>query len=90
MGKTDFSVQFKKIVTRIKMIGYKIDILRQPACIVIKQIMADNFDSLFNCRAVRPQPKGRPPPQSVSDGRCLTIYVYGRAHRGPLCGFLVL
>ena len=81
MGKTDFSVQFEKIVTRIEKIGYKVDILRQPACIVVKQIMADNSDTLFNCRAVGPQTKGRLPFQFVSNGR---------ANRSPLCGFLVL
>ena len=40
-GKTDLSEQFKKI-------GYKIDILRQAACMAVNQIMADNFASLFN------------------------------------------
>ena len=31
VGKTDFFVQFKKIVTRYKKIGYRMDILRQTA-----------------------------------------------------------
>ena len=29
------------------------------------------------------------PPQSVSDGRRMTINVCGRVHRGPVCVFLV-
>ena len=34
-GKTGFSVQFKKIVTRYKKAGYNMDILQQIACMIV-------------------------------------------------------
>ena len=37
-GKNDFPYHFKKIVVRIKKIGYKIDVLRQTACLVVNPI----------------------------------------------------
>ena len=90
VGKSFFSVQFNKIVTRYKMICYNIAILRQTASMVIKPIMVDNFVPLFIARRwVGPQTKWRLPPRCVSDGRCMTINVCGRAHRSPICGFLV-
>ena len=51
---------------------------------------ASSFASFFNCMTgVDPQTKSRLPPQSVSDGRCLTINVCGRAHRGPASDIFV-
>ena len=44
--------------------------------------------SLIARRWVGPQTKWRLPPQSISDGRCLAIYVCGRTLRGPVYGFL--
>ena len=38
-----FSVLFEKIVTRYKMIGYYMGILRQTACMLINSIMVDNI-----------------------------------------------
>ena len=53
IGKTDFSVQFrKKIVTRYKMICYNTDILRQTVCLVVYPVMVDRFASLFHCTTV--------------------------------------
>ena len=52
VGKTDFSVQCKNIVTRYKKTGYNVDILRQTACMVINPILVDNFASLFDCTTV--------------------------------------
>ena len=47
------------------------------------QILVEGFASAFNCtRWVGLQ-------TSVSDGWCLTINVCVRAHRNPVCGFLV-
>ena len=48
VGKANFSVQFQKIVTSYKKIGYNMDSLRQTAYMVGNPIMVDNFASLFN------------------------------------------
>ena len=37
IGKNDFPYHLKKIIVRYKKIGYKIDVLRQTACLVIIQ-----------------------------------------------------
>ena len=66
------------------------DILPQTACAVIDMIMVDTLHpTLIARRWVGPQTKWRLPPQSVSEGWCLTINVFGRTHRGPVCGSLV-
>ena len=51
VGKTDFSDQFKKIVTCYTKIDY-VDILLQTACMIVNPIMFDNFASLFDCTLV--------------------------------------
>ena len=48
----DFSDQFRKIIVRHKRIGYKINIMRQSACLVFNPIKVNNFASLFNCTPV--------------------------------------
>ena len=40
IGNNDFPYHFKKIIVRSKMIGYKIDDLRQMACLVVNPIMS--------------------------------------------------
>ena len=53
VDKTHFSNQFKKIVTRYKnKIRFKMNILRQTACMVINPVMVDTFASLFDCTTV--------------------------------------
>ena len=52
MGRTDFSDQFRKIIRRQKLIGYDLDVKRQPACLVMNPITVDNFAALFNCTPV--------------------------------------
>ena len=52
VGRADFSDQFKKIIVRYKRIGYNINIMRQPACLVFNQITGNSFASLFNCTPV--------------------------------------
>ena len=52
MGMTDFSDQFRKIKKRHKRIIYDLNVMRQSACLVINQIMVDNFAALFNCTPV--------------------------------------
>ena len=52
VDKTDFSVQFKTIVTRYMKLGYNMDILRQTACMAVDPIMVDNFAIVFNCTTV--------------------------------------
>ena len=45
---TDFSDQFRKIIMRYKRIGYNLNVLRQPACLVINPIKVDGYAALFN------------------------------------------
>ena len=52
MGRTDFSDQYRKIIKRHKRIGCDLNVMRQSACLVINQIMVDNFAALFNCTPV--------------------------------------
>ena len=48
-GMIDFSDQFRKIIMCYKPIGYNLNIMRQPACLVINPITVDGFAELFNC-----------------------------------------
>ena len=52
VGRADFSDQFKKSIVRYKRIGYNINIMRHPACLVFNPITVNNFASLFNCTPV--------------------------------------
>ena len=49
---TDFSDQFRKIITRYKRIGYNLNVMRQSACLVINPITVDGYAALFNCTPV--------------------------------------
>ena len=49
MGRADFSDQFRKIIIRRKRIGFKLNVMRQSACLVINPITVDNFAALFTC-----------------------------------------
>ena len=52
MGRTDFSDQFRKIIILHKRICYDLNVIRQPACLVVNPITIDNFVALFNCTPV--------------------------------------
>ena len=43
IGKPNFSDQFKKIIKRYIKVGYNLDVMRQPACLVLDQIMVSSF-----------------------------------------------
>ena len=47
-SRTDFSDQFRKVIMRYKCIGYKTNVMRQSACLVMNPITVDSFASLFN------------------------------------------
>ena len=49
VGKSNFSVQFNKLINRYKRIGYSLDIMRQTAYLVVNPIIVDDYASLFNC-----------------------------------------
>ena len=49
---TGFSDQFRKIIMRYKRIGYNLNVMRQSACSVIKQITVDGYAAPFNCTPV--------------------------------------
>ena len=48
MGMTDFSGQFRKVIMRYERIGYKLNLMRQSACLIINRIKIDSFVALFN------------------------------------------
>ena len=48
----DFSDQFRNIIMRYKRIGYNLNVMRQPACIVINPIKVDGYAALLNCTPV--------------------------------------
>ena len=52
VGKTDFSIQFKKDYCSLQEDRYNLDILWQTACMVVNPIVIDNFASHFNCTMV--------------------------------------
>ena len=52
IGRNDFSFQFRKIITRYRRIGYKLNVMRQSACLVFNPIMVDNYAAFFNCTPV--------------------------------------
>ena len=53
IGKNDFfSYHFKKKIVRYKKIGYKIDVFRQTARLVVNDIKVNRFAYLFNCTTV--------------------------------------
>ena len=52
MGRTHFSVQFRKIIIRYKCISYDLNVMQQSACLVINPITVDNLDALLNCTPV--------------------------------------
>ena len=51
-GSDNFSVQFIKIISHYKKIGYNINILQQTACLVDNPITVGNLAFLFNCMPV--------------------------------------
>ena len=53
VGKPNFSDEFKKIVKRYIRVGYKLDIMRQPACLVLTPITVYSYGFLFNCTTVQ-------------------------------------
>ena len=51
-GINDFSLQFGKIITRYRRIGYNLNVMRQSACLVFNPITVDNYAAFFNCTPV--------------------------------------
>ena len=49
IGINDFSFQFRKIITRYRLIGYNLNVMRQSACLVFNPIMVNNYAAFFNC-----------------------------------------
>ena len=52
VGSNNFSVQFIKIISHYKKIGYNINVFQQTACLVVNPITVGNFAFLFNCTSV--------------------------------------
>ena len=50
--KPNFSDQFKKIIKRYIKVGYKLDVMRQSACLVLNPITAYSYGFLINCTTV--------------------------------------
>ena len=49
---TDFSEQFRKIIMLYKRIGYKLNVMRQSACLVINPVTVDGYAALLKCTPV--------------------------------------
>ena len=49
VGTYNFSAQFIKIISHYENSDYKINVLRQTACLVVNPITVDFFAFLFNC-----------------------------------------
>ena len=52
VGSNNFSVEFIKIVSYYKKIGYNINVLQKTACLVVNPITVGNFAFLFCCTLV--------------------------------------
>ena len=52
INKNGFLYHFKMIIVRYKMIGYKLDVWRHTACLVVNPIKVNSFAYLFNCTTV--------------------------------------
>ena len=52
VGKSNFAVQFRKLINRYKKTGYNPYIMWQTACLVVNPITIDSYALLFNCTAV--------------------------------------
>ena len=52
IGRNDFSFQFRKIITCNRRIGYTLNVMRQPVCLLFHPIMVDNYAAFFNCTPV--------------------------------------
>ena len=50
--KPNFSDQFKKIIKRYIKVGYNLDVMRQPACLVLNPMTVYSYVLLFNCTTV--------------------------------------
>ena len=51
-GSQNLSLQFIKIISHYKKIGYNINVLQQTACLVVNPITVGNFAFLFNSTPV--------------------------------------
>ena len=47
-----FTFQIRKIITRYRLIGYNLNVMRQSACLVFNPIMVNNYAAFFNCTPV--------------------------------------
>ena len=52
VASSNFSVQFIKMISHYKKIGYNINVLQQTACLVVSPNTVGNFAFLFDCTPV--------------------------------------
>ena len=52
IGNPNFSKLFRRIVKRLKRIGYKLDMMLQTAYLVLNPIIIESYAALFCCTAV--------------------------------------
>ena len=52
IGRDDFSIHFRKIITRYRRIEYNLNVMRQSVCSIFNPIMVDNCAAFFNCTLV--------------------------------------
>ena len=49
VGNPNFNDQFIKIIKRYKNVGYKLDIMRQSACLVLNPFTVYSYGFFFIC-----------------------------------------
>ena len=52
VGKPEFSEHISKIYKCYKPAGYKIDVIKESACLAVNPLTVDQFAYLFNCMPV--------------------------------------
>ena len=92
IGSSDFSFQFRKIITRYRRIGYNLNVMRQSACLVFNPITVDNYAAFFTCT-----PVGRAADSMMARLKAIRFSWLGPellvcclAHWGPADVFLLL
>ena len=51
-GITDFSLQFGRVISRCRRIGYNLNVVRQSACLVFSPIVVGGCAAFFGCTPV--------------------------------------
>ena len=90
VGRTDIIDQLRKIIIRYKRIGYNLNVMRAPACLVFNPITVNSYASLFNCTPGVRLSDGPDLELFVLVGWSWSFFVFCLAHRGSIGDSLLL